>query len=172
MSIRGVATLAHVRNSPGDVKRSEVGKATGSEGAKDATLPDILVTLVPTGLVAPYTLAITAIAGIVDKATRKHPHPNQYVGLRWGIFAALVVLTIGFVLATYYSKHPRPERFPWLELAAVTLAAAAWGLATPESALFVAVTGNLKAVLPVLIGAGGAGILAVLSQVLRKPAGG
>lgn len=176
MSISGSVTLAATRSSlprQRNVTRSDLGKGTAAKGQGDAAnVGDIVSTLVPTGFVAPYTAAITAVAGIAKKPTAEMPDPDLYIGWRVGTFIALLVLTIVFLIAGYYRQDPENRRFPLLEAIGALVAAAAWGMATPESFLYAMLEEPMRALVPVLIGAGGAGLLFALGVPLKKGTGG
>jgi hypothetical protein len=66
MSIASLTSLAAARNARAPTKH-DVGKAVAAEPAANASLVDVLVSQVPTELVAPYTAVMAAIVGVVAK---------------------------------------------------------------------------------------------------------
>lgn len=172
MSILGAVTLGVTRDSlpKGEtVKKSDLGKGTAQKGeGEKASVRDIVSTLIPTGFVAPYTAAITGVAGIVKKPTPDVPNPELYVGWRIGIYAALIILTITFLLAGYYRQRAKKRRFPVLEAFGTLIAAAAWGIATPESFVYAVLDEPMRGLIPTLIGGAGAGLLFALGFPLKK----
>ncbi len=171
MSITGVATLAKVRTNTrkdAHVTRGDIGKATGTKKADKAKTLDVLVTMVPTAAVAFYTAGLAAIVGAVAKPTRRRPQPNELVGLRVAAFVVLIVLALAAVLIAYYADNEPSDRVPVAEVLATFVAAAAWGLASPGSLIFVTFNPPMRAVLPLLIGAAGVGILAAMAPLLKR----
>lgn len=173
MSITGTATLARVRSttpSRKKVTRGDLGKAAGRDKDEGAKTLDVLVTMVPTSAVAFYTAALAWVLGAVDEPTRRQPNPDELLGWRWIVFAGLLLFAVGALLVSYYTKEPRPNRFPTAELAGTFVAAAAWGLATPGSVLFAELDQPERSFVPALIGAVGIGILAVMAPMLKRGA--
>ena len=65
MSISSTARLAVARNEGGPT-RGTLGRGTQADSEDPAKVRDVLVALVPTELIAPYTLAIAVWAGLVN----------------------------------------------------------------------------------------------------------
>jgi hypothetical protein len=167
VSVATAVTLALRRNdktTSQSVTKADIGKGTTNQ---DASTLDILAAVVPTGMVAPYTGFLAVVAGLAAP-TDANPTPDQEIGWRLILLIVLVVATIGYVLAKYSSEKDADDPFPWAVLLATTIAAAAWGLATPGSWLFATLEGNAKVIVPAGIGAGGALALAALTPLLRK----
>ena len=139
MSIATISKVAALRASGEDPTRASVGKGAPQEGDERARVTDLLISLVPVELIAPYTLAAAAIVGAVadpelDPDTMETIEPDQYEGWRWGIFVILVAGT--FVITWIVSRGKQPadrKRFPALEVFGATVAAAGWALAIPGS---------------------------------------
>lgn len=127
--------MAVARETP-TADGQQVTKAeTGTGGTSTAAQwTDILAKLVPTGMIAGYSLLTTLLLGFIKEPTTKDPSPNEYVPGRISIWAIFLVLTFLYSLVAYKGrrkpKTSKKRRFPW-ELAASTFAFAAWGLATP-----------------------------------------
>lgn len=172
MSISSTARLAIARDS-GSPTRGNLGRGNPSESGDAAKMRDVLAAMVPTELIAPYTLAIAIWAGMVDDPTPAVPHPTQYLIGRWITFGALVALSLVSVFVAYKTRKQakvKARRFPFLELLGTLVAAVAWGLSTPESPVLAALDGKMKAAIPVLLAAAGAAFLGVMSPLLKKPA--
>ena len=92
VSVSSLTTLGAVRDTRAPTK-GDLGKETGSKKAETPSIADLLVTAIPTELVAPYTAVTAAIVGAVDKPTRKMPDPDQFEFWRWLVFAVLVLAT-------------------------------------------------------------------------------
>jgi hypothetical protein len=135
-------------------------------------LTDILVTSIPTGLVAAYTAFISFLSGLVDKPTVAHPHPNEFLGYRVAGLILLVLVSGGLVIAGYASKRDptKKARFPGLEVSAAVVAALGWGLALPESPLLAGKEGNGRAALVALIAFAAIAVNLIIAKFLQKPA--
>jgi hypothetical protein len=134
MSIASLTSLAAARNARAPTKH-DVGKAVAAEPAANASLVDVLVSQVPTELVAPYTAVMAAIVGVVAKPSKTRPNPDQLVAWRWVTFAILVVGTVGLVWEGARRKSTGPKRFPLLEITGALGAAIGWAFVFPDSAL-------------------------------------
>jgi hypothetical protein len=135
VSIASLTSVAAVRDTEAPQK-SDTGKATRAESASDvpASVTDLLVTQVPTELVAPYTAVSAALAGAVAKATSASPHPDQLAAWRW---TAFVILILGIVGLTWEGKRRKAPGgpFPLLEVAGALIAGIGWAFALPASPL-------------------------------------
>lgn len=170
MSIPSLTALAVARNLRAPTK-ADAGVATVEAAAaeKPPTLPEILAKTVPVGLVSAYTAFVAVVAEVVAEPTPANPTPEQFLTLRWLALALLVVLAAVLTLVNYRKKAGVEARFPALELAAVTVASAAWGLGVPESPLLATVDRSEGLILIALIGFVGVGLNAVLSGLMRRP---
>ena len=65
MSVATITKVAAVRAQGQKPTRRTVGKGTTGEAdqGRDATITDLLVSQIPTELVAPYTVAVAAVIG-------------------------------------------------------------------------------------------------------------
>src|SRR5215467_8965378 len=115
MSLGALTTLAAARDKRVPTKQ-DVGKATTDKAEEPASLTDILVTQVPTELVAPYTAVTAAIVGAVAKPTKVVPNPDQLANWRWLTFAILIVATVVLIWEGKRRKS-QDARFPVLEVA-------------------------------------------------------
>jgi hypothetical protein len=175
MSVSSLTTLGAVRDERAPSK-ADVGK-TPPEDAKaeePPSLTDLLVTAVPTELVAAYTAAMAAIVGAVDKPVEGQPLPDQLEAWRWVAFAALLFATAGAIVQGIKRKRARKKsrvkRFPLAELAAGMVAAAGWGLALPASPLDPYVSDDVRTFLPLLIALVAVGAVYWLGGSLKKQA--
>ena len=132
MSVASLTTLSAVRERRSPTKR-DVGKATDEADEEKPSASDLLVTVIPTELVAPYTALTAAIVGAIDKPTAKAPDPDQFELWRWLAFVVLVLTTA--VVVRGGAKKKGVTREPKLEVAVATIAAAGWASALPESPL-------------------------------------
>ena len=140
MSISSITTLAVARNLRKPTK-SDVGVVTAESNTakEDPSSTDLLAKTVPVGLVSAYTAFIAVVTQVVAAPTPAHPNPTQYLLMRWLAFAILVLSSAVLTLISYRGKAEKNARPPTLEVGAVTVAAAAWGLAIPESPILVAI---------------------------------
>ena len=76
MSIAALTTLAAARVERAPMKL-DVGKQTPKAQDNLATITDILITQVPTEVVAPYTAVTAAIVGAVGKVTPRTRIPTS-----------------------------------------------------------------------------------------------
>lgn len=175
MSVRSLGTLAAVRDVKAP-KKGDMGKGKARtddtpppDNAKTPTLLDLLVTLVPTELVAPYTLTVGVIVGLIDKPTTKNPKPDDFAEGRVLLFIALLVLTAAYIYIDKRSKESR-KRLPLPEIIGGVVAAAAWGLVMPMSPLETILDGKQPAVAAAVIAFVALGINAVIAKALKRPA--
>lgn len=133
MSIAALTTIAAVRDYAAPVKQ-DAGKAKHDSSPVPASLTDMLVTQVPTELVAPYTAVTAGLVGAIAKATAHNPHPDQLTTWRWIAFAVLVIGTAGL---TWEGKVRKASGgpFPLLEITGALIAAVGWAFALPASPL-------------------------------------
>jgi hypothetical protein len=171
MSIAALTTLAAVRDN-GRPTKQDVGKTTAPGETKErASLTDILVTQVPTELIAPYTAVMAAIVGAVGKPSRAVPSPDQLAGWRWLTFAILIVAT---VVLTWEGKSRKSgnKSFPWLEVTGALIAAAGWAFALPGSPLMPYLHGDSLVVTPLVIAFAAVAGTAMTASGLQEQRGG
>jgi hypothetical protein len=148
VSISTLTTLAATRDQRKPT-RKDIGKGTpGVTDADDATTTDVLVTLIPTEFVAPYTALVAAIVGTAVLG-------DEHRFVRWLVFGVLVAGTFAAVglLGPRKSKDEgRRRRLHAGEGFAAAVAAAGWALATPGSPLTPYLAGSQKAYMPLVAG--------------------
>lgn len=153
--------------------KNDAGLAT--EEAQDATQPPSLTSLlaksVPVGLVSAYTAFVAIVSEAVAKPTRRAPNPNQFLAPRWIAFGILVVTAAALTWNAYHQRTGKNARPPYPEVAAVTVAATAWGLALPDSPFLAGFQDPPSgAIYAGLIALAGVAINLILAGVLKKPA--
>lgn len=172
MAIDSMVSLAVARNErrPG---RIDTGPVLAEETGADAqpTLPDLLAKSVPVGLVTAYAAFVSVVSEAVSPPTADRPRPDAYLGLRWTAFAALVLFSAGLTFAKYRRRAGSRARPPLLEVAAVTVAAAGWGLCLPESPLLEAFDDESQSLIALaLIGFLAVGANLLLGALMRRKA--
>jgi hypothetical protein len=181
MSIGSLTTLAIEREKAPPQTVAKGGSAGAANGQLPQTFKDALTSAIPTEPLAAYTAAIGLLTGISASS-------GKYLPFRWSAFALFLIITGVSVELSYTLKrkspgpvgvtaanaaadnpHPKPPRtIPALEIFAALLAATAWGLAMPGSALNTQLTGNVATISAGAIAIGGAAILALVSLFLPK----
>jgi ABC-type transport system involved in cytochrome c biogenesis permease subunit len=133
VSISALTTVAAVRDER-QPQKQDAGKAAADAAAVPAALTDLLVTQVPTELVAPYTAVMAGIVGLVAKPTANDPRPDQLTGWRWIAFA---ILLLGVFALVWIGKRRKAGGgpFPLLEVTGALAAAVGWAFALPASPL-------------------------------------
>lgn len=174
MSVSALTTVATVRDERAPSK-TDLGKTTpeDSQAEARASLTDLLVTAIPTELVAPYTALTGVIIGLVDKPTAAVPNPDQYEGWRWLLLVLLLVGTAGAIYRGARTKQGRSRskrRFPTAEMAAGFVAAAGWAFALPESPLIPYLDGDHKVIAPLVAGFAAVVVLLILGSKLKEKA--
>ena len=172
MSLAALTTLAAARDS-GRPTKQDVGKAAAPDKAgEQASLTDILVTQVPTELVAPYTAVTAAIVGTVAKAAKATPNPDQLAGWRWLVFAILIVATAVLVWEGKRRKAPQDDRFPLLEVTGAVTAATGWAFALPGSPLIPYLHGAAQILTPLVVAFAAVAATAMTASGLQEQRGG
>jgi hypothetical protein len=172
MSISSMTTLAVARDLRPPTKADTTERTPeSSEGKDQPSGMAILAKTVPTGYVAAYTAFLAAVE-IAVKPTTENPEPAQLLPLRWAVFAVLVIGSAITTVVSYNSKAKpaaSARTLPGVELAAVVVAATAWGLGAPESPLLAGIddTAARFLVLAAVV-AIGLMINVTLSQMLKK----
>jgi hypothetical protein len=182
MSTSSLTTLAVTRDSRVPTK-ADIGKAVSKDAApageeaaeKPPTIPDLLVTLLPTGIVAAYTAAITVVVGVLPDATAAEPSPAEHLGPRFILLALMICSVAGWTWRDYKEKSRKAKstakRTPWTEISGASVVAAGWGLAMPGSPLAALVnTGFSEVFWPLLAGFAALGVAGVISVKLRTKA--
>lgn len=168
MSIGALTSLAAVRDTRAPTKQ-DVGKSTAADKAQEpASLTDILISQVPTELVAPYTAVTAAIVGAVAKPSKAVPNPGQLTGWRWLAFAILIVATVALVWEGKRRKSEHSD-FPLLEITGAVIAATGWAFALPGSPLIPYLHGVSQTLTPLLIAFGAVAATAMTASALQAP---
>jgi hypothetical protein len=169
MSLRSMMEVAGKRDAgprtkPAEARRREDDAESNDELTKPGAL---LVAAIPTEVLAPYTALIGAIIATIDAGE------SNRSGFRWGLYAAGLV-AIGLYMGVSYVRRAgqRKRRFPLLEWVAATLAFGAWALVMPGSPLATELTGDDLTIWTVVISVGGAFLVGLMTQPLKKPAKG
>lgn len=171
MSIRTMAVYGAARNLRKPTK-SDAGLATSeaSDAGESPTLTDLLAKSVPVGLVTGYTAFIAVVSEWVEKPTAAEPNPNRFLPPRWIALVVLVAAAAALTWVSYYRRAGRRARPPYLEMAAVTVAAGGWGLAVPESPFLAQIQPPAGAIYAALIAFAGVAINLVIAAALKKQA--
>jgi hypothetical protein len=154
VSIATLSTLAVVRDSRAPT-RSDIGKTPPDAPDKDAraTLTDLLVTLVPVEVVAPYTAVTAGIVNAIAAPTTENPHPDDYRWVRWIIFGVMLLTVFALVWITKRSKVGGKRTFPLLEIVGAVTAATAWAFLLPESPIVPHIADeHYRVIIPLAIG--------------------
>lgn len=180
MSVQGLAMLAVARDAgqPKTAKRKAVHLATqdsvdtGRAPATLATTGDALVAAIPTEPLALYTGLTAAITALFATDVARS---EQYLPLRWTIFAVSIVVVAVWVVGDYYSQRVKPakdkavRRIPVPEVL-TSGAFAAWALVMPGSPLRSEVSGTTATVVTLCITFGGATFVFLMAHLgLTKP---
>jgi hypothetical protein len=169
MSIATTTTLAAARDVAAP-KQKDIGKTRKADDAeKTPTLFDLLVTLVPTEVVVPYTLVTTGIVALIDEPTAENPNPPDYALWRWIAFGFLVFGVVALVLRGKRRKSTR-DRFPRGELTGSLVAGVAFGLAIPDSPLYTHYSNGEAGVAALVIAFGALIVNLAVGNELKKKA--
>ena len=173
MSVRGVGTLAALREDPGSagdpVRKADIGKAPPNDTAV-ATALDTLVQVVPTGIIAGYSAILAYIIGAIAAPTKADLHPDQLLGLRVGLWVVFLLLSFGLAISSYHSQAKKATRKVPMEVWVSTLAFAVWALGSPGTWFAEVVSlknDKLEAGVPVAVVIIGTLILSMMSSRLR-----
>jgi hypothetical protein len=167
MSLGALTTLAAARDTRSPTKQ-DVGKSTRDKAEEPASLTDVLVTQVPTELVAPYTAVTAAIVGAVAKPSKAVPNPDQLANWRWAAFAILIVATVILVWEGKRRKSASGA-FPWLEATGAVMAATGWAFALPGSPLIPYLRGASQILMPLIIAFAAVAATAMTASALQAP---
>ena len=185
MSTSSLTSLAVARDFRAPTK-SDIGKALPEQTVtkpgesttppeKPPSIPDMLVTLLPTGIVTSYSALVTIVVGILPDPTREDLHPPEYLLPRFLVLGLMVAFVAGWTWRDYVTKSAGTggtrRRTPWPEIAGAAVIAAGWGLATPGSPLADAVDSGFNEVFwPLVAGFMALGIAGWISVKLRTKA--
>ena len=169
MSISSITSLAVARNLRQPDKADAGVAPAGTDAAgENPSLPEILAKTVPVGLVSAYTAFIAVVTQVV-LPTKADPSPDPQLWLRWLALAILVLTAAFLTYGSYRSKAGEGARFPLVEVSAVTVAAAAWGIGIPESPLLATLDNKTQGLLVLaLIAFAGVAINLVLSNLMKQ----
>lgn len=170
MSIGSLSTIGVARDQRKPTQK-DAGKDLAEAPDEEAKLRDMLVSAIPTELIAPYTFLVTAIVGLIDPETHAH-FPDQFQALRWILFGLLCVGTVYFVQHSYdkKKKSEKSRGFPTLEVATGLVAAVVWGLSLPESPLVPQLNGDSRTLVPLIILVVGTIVFGALANQLKDQA--
>lgn len=146
MSIRSVTDLAVER----DMTEPGTPVTSRSPGRDYERLRDVVISSIPMEVLALYTAVTSGALALMIR-----DQPTSYLPYRWTLFAFALALTPAVIYLAYRrkfddrKKHPLgghlladKHRVPYLEMAASTLAAAAWFLVVPGSPLLATLSVN------------------------------
>lgn len=167
MGISAVGSTAKARDTASPTA-ADIGQPAAQGGDQAASTLNLLISMVPTQLVGPYTFLVAIIVGIATNGA----HPDQMQTLRWIVYAALCLGTVW--AAIHSAKADRQtdqakQRFPTLEVITATAAAVVWGLSIPESPLVPALHGDNRTLVPTFILIVGGVLIGFMSSALRNP---
>jgi hypothetical protein len=171
MSIRSLTTLAVARDIAPRSAAVAGGSAGVGGGTQKQTAIDALTSAIPTEPLAAYTGFVSILAAL------KHSGSYPYLPLRWWAYAAFLLVVAVSIQISYRAKVSKPEPvgatdrkrvIPLPEILSALIAAAAWGLIMPGSALQSRLTGDTATVVTACIAFGGAALLALMSPTLTK----
>jgi hypothetical protein len=159
-----------VQRANGEPKKTKKnGVIADADAAADETesvnMGDALVAIIPSETLSFYS---PVIAVILSTLLKDEPS-DTYMGLRWGLFAAGVVLSMALIAS---SKRRRVmsglSSWPTAEMFAAGLAFAAWTLTIPGSPLLAETTEKWDAVLTILIPAATIAALGLFANNVLK----
>ena len=172
VSLSTLTTLAVVRDADRPTKRA-IGRQPQDGDDQPASLTDLLVTMVPTELVAPYTAAAAGVVGAVASPSASDPHPDQLTAWRWLLFGVLLAATFGLVWLGKRLKESRgpggSRGFPLPESAGAVVAAAGWALALPMSPLVPYLHGNAPIFVPFVVAFVAVAATSLIAAGLQRP---
>jgi hypothetical protein len=164
-----MTTLAATRDAGAPTKQ-DVGKSTSDKAEEPASLTDILVTQVPTELVAPYTAVTAAIVGAVGTPSKAVPNPDQLAIWRWLAFAILIVATVILIWEGKRRKsQAQGNPFPLLEVTGAVVAATGWAFALPGSPLIPYLHGTSQVLTPLIVAFAAVAATAMTASALQAP---
>jgi hypothetical protein len=117
---------------------------------------------------------VTALLAIIAGSTPG----NHFLQLRWWIYEAFLLIVVASIQISYSIKSSKPEPIgnpaesrrgiPFPEILSATIAAAAWGLVTPGSALQALLKGQTAMVTAACITIGGATLVSLIAPTLTQ----
>jgi hypothetical protein len=127
---------------------------------------DVLISAIPTEVLAPYTGLIAIIVSTIEGGD------DKMLVLRWAIYAVGIVAIAAWIGSGYLhqSAAQKRRRFPVLETITAAVAFAAWGLVMPGSPLSADLSGSALTVWTAVITAGGGLLVTILAGPLTKQA--
>ena len=179
MSVRSLTALAVERDraDPGsDAMGGQRGEIAGVPGAPvPQTYVDALTSSIPTEPLSAYTALVGAYTAILGSSS------TPYLALRWWAYAGFLAITLLSVIVSYLRKsrrevgasgsnasNGRQRVVPYLELFAALVAAAAWGMAMPDSPLDVTIGDPARTLAKTTIIIGGAAVVALVATPMTK----
>jgi hypothetical protein len=162
MSSRAARALGVQRQVAAPVKTDEgLIVDTGSGKQASVTAVDTLVAIIPSETIAFYTPIMTVVVSQVLKDT---PEPDRYMGLRWSLWVAGIVIT---VLLIARDKLSNKSNLKWAtaEMVSAGLAFGVWALTTPESPLLAEVEDKFDTLTTIILTLTTLFVLAFISSV-------
>ncbi len=168
MSVRSLTTLAVARDHT-KYRASVIRPADDGDCREDQSFTAALTSVIPTEPLAAYTGFVGIIAALKSQ--------GGYLPLRWSAYGAFLLLVIASVQVSYHAKAAGPghvdsrgrslqRSMPVPEILSAALAAAAWGLIMPGSALQARLSGNTSTIVTACILFGGGALVALLAPTL------
>jgi hypothetical protein len=171
LSVRSLTTLAVARDAANYHDPAKGGSAGAGSGSSDQSFTDALTSAIPTEPLAAYTALIAVVAASKSQ-------DDQYLAVRWWVYAAFLVVVVASVEISYRIKVSQPapvgvdqtrhRLFPFLEILSATIAAAAWGLVAPGSGLQTMLQGETATIAVACITIGGAALISLIAPALTK----
>jgi hypothetical protein len=167
VSLSTLSSIAAQRDK-GSPRRAKAKPKTPEEvrATQERGYLNVLVSAIPTEPLALYTFLTAGIVATIDAGE------SERLGLRWGIYAAMVVFIIAWLWSAYARSATgaaKKRRFPVAETATAVVAFAAWGLVMPESPLNAELAGDDRVVWTLVITVAGAGLVGLLGVHLKDP---
>lgn len=134
MSIRSMSELAVERDLRRPRKPGPRRAGAGGEDDRDVeaqSRSDILISAIPTEVLAPYTFLIGVIVSTID------PNEDERLGLRWTVYGVAFAFIVIALFGNYVRlrKPDKRRKFPLPEMLSAIVAFGAWGLIMPGTPL-------------------------------------
>ncbi len=173
MSISRLTTIAAARFDAEPVSRLKTGVSSSKndDSSKPASAADLIVALVPTEVIAIYTVFVTGILALIPEDAEGWD--ERHLLLRFVALLVMIALVITLVIVGFATKRSAQDKrkFPFAEAFGATAAALTWGLTTPGSPfLEVYPEGSFyDGALPLMIALVGGGLLTAFASQLKVP---
>lgn len=168
MSIRAMTSIAVQREA---IKPHKAQKKKDAQ--EPETVPqgwaDVLISAIPSELLAIYTAIIGGIVAAVETPG------NEYFWLRWGLYAGFIAFVAAWLIQGVFrqtTSRTRKRRFPVLETLAAAWAFAVWGLVMPGAPLSLSLGKTDRIVWTIVISGLGVVVLGFMTGRLTGKANG